>query len=297
MRAGPLVSVVMPSLNQVAFIGSAIDSIQSQDYPHIELIVADGGSTDGTVELLSARQSDNPRLSWVTGKDSGPAQAVNTALSLIRGTVVGWLNSDDLYAPGAIQRAVTALQANQRWLMVYGQALHVDGSGGALHRYPTLEPSTPLVGFAQGCFICQPTVFTRRTMWKLLGPLDESLRTAFDFDYWLRAFAVFPARIGFVDAVQAYSRLHASCITVRMRRAVALEGMRVLAKHLGSAPKEWLLTYANELLNSPYHGEFNDIQADIDDALAIASEWLSKADMLALRMDLNKILPQDRGDS
>ena len=165
--------------------------------------------------------------------------------------MVGWLNSDDVFVMGAVRRAVDVLQVNPAWLMVYGHGQHIDSNGRLLSHYPTLPPSTPVTQFAEGCFICQPTVFSRRSMWLLLGKLDESLKAAFDFDYWLRAFLAFPDRIGFVDAVQACSRLHDECITLRLRRTVALEGMQVLARHLGSAPKEWFLTYVNDLLAMP----------------------------------------------
>ncbi|MCX7144138.1 MAG: glycosyltransferase [Proteobacteria bacterium] len=143
-----LVSVVMPSLNQVKFIDTAIDSVLGQDYPNIELIVADGGSDDGTVELLKARQTGDGRLRWSSQPDSGPAAAVNGALAQVRGTVVGWLNSDDVYAPGAVRRAVDALEANPNWLMVYGHGQHVDGEGKALDDYRLLlvrEPQSEAV--------------------------------------------------------------------------------------------------------------------------------------------------------
>lgn len=246
----PLVSVVMPSLNQARFIDAAIDSVLGQGSADVELIVADGGSTDGTVEMLKARQAADERLRWDSGKDAGPAAAINAALPRVRGTVVGWLNSDDLYAPGAISRAVAALEQNPHWLMVYGHGQHVDAAGSPLGDYPTLPPSTPIEKFNEGCFICQPTVFFRRSMFVLLGKFDVKLKTAFDFDYWLRVFSAFPDRVGFVDAVQAYSRLHADCITVRSRRAVALEGMALLTRYLGHAPKEWLLTYLEEMLSA-----------------------------------------------
>lgn len=291
MQALPLVSVVMPSLNQARFIDTAIDSVLGQDYPNIELIVADGGSDDGTVDLLRKRKAADVRLRWFSGRDSGPAQAINAALVHVRGTFVGWLNSDDVYAPGAVLRAVGALQANPAWLMVYGHGQHVDGAGKPLNNYPSLPPSTPITQFSEGCFICQPTVFFRRSIWVLLGKLDESLKTAFDFDFWLRAFKACPQRIGFVDAVQAYSRLHEECITVRMRRTVILEGMEVLARHLGSAPKEWLLTYVNELLAiHPDQRGVDDLKGHIADTLTEARQWLRNDDLVKLELKLAELL-------
>ncbi len=247
----PLVSIVMPSLNQAAFIEAAIDSVLQQDYPHIELIVSDGGSTDGTLEILRRKQAADPRLQWNSEEDSGPADALNKGFAKVRGTIIGWLNSDDLYTEGAISRAVGSLNAAPDSLMTYGHGQHIDGSGAFISDYPTLPPDTPVEKFADGCFICQPTVFFKRSMRVILGELDTRLKAPFDFDYWLRAFLSFPGRIQFVDKVQAYSRLHDSCITQRMRRTVAVEGMQVIARHLGHAPGHWLLTYINEFLALP----------------------------------------------
>ena len=278
----------MPTLNQAGFINAAIDSVLGQDYPAIELIVADGGSTDGTLELLKNRQAVDSRLRWFSQPDNGPAEAINNAISKARGTIIGWLNSDDLYAPGAITRAVNCLQLNARLLMVYGQGQHVNGEGKYLSDYPTLPPTTSVKQFSEGCFICQPTVFFKRTMPLLLGQLDESLKTTFDFDYWLRAFIAFQARIGFVNEVQAYSRLHEDCITLRMRRTVALEGMRLLAKYLGYAPKEWLLTYVDELLTLNVQNEVGfSKRADVMAAFEVASEWLTLEDKTYLTKHLN----------
>ena len=288
MHTQPLVTVVMPTLNQADFINAAIDSVLGQDYPAIELIVADGGSTDGTLELLKSRQATDSRLRWFSQQDEGPAEAINNALSKARGTIIGWLNSDDLYAAGAVSRAVNCMQLDGGLLMVYGQGQHVDGEGQYLSDYPTLPPSTSVKQFSEGCFICQPPVFFKRTMPLLLGQLDESLKTAFDFDFWLRAFIAFQARIGFVNEVQAYSRLHEDCITLRMRRTVALEGMQLLAKYLGYAPKEWLLTYVEELLTLNVQ---NDVgfskRADVMAAFEVVSEWLTIEDKSYLTKHLN----------
>lgn len=271
-----LVSVVMPSLNQCTFIQAAIESVLAQDYPHIELIVADGGSRDGTVTVLRRLQVADQRLVWFSEKDGGPANAVNRALGRVRGTIIGWLNADDLYAPGAVRSAVGALRAEPSWLMVYGHGRHIDAEGNVLGSYPTLPPSTPAESFNAGCFICQPTVFFRRTMYLLLGSLDEELKTAFDFDYWVRAFLSFCDRIGFVDSVLACSRLHESCITRRSRRTVALEGMAVLARHFGQAPGHWLRTYVEELLSGQVDaGEVGDLRAHAMATLSEATCWLA----------------------
>lgn len=290
MKPPQLVSVVMPSLNQVKFIGEAVDSVLDQDYPNLELIVADGGSEDGTLAFLAHKAKEDSRLSWSSAKDSGPANALNRALAKVRGTILGWLNSDDVYASGAISRAVEAFDAHPQWLMVYGHGEHIDADGKILNRYPVRPPGTPVSKFTDGCFICQPTVFFRRTLVLMLGELDEGLRTAFDFDYWLRAFLAFQERIGFVDAVQAYSRLHADCITSRMRRTVALEGMQVLTRHLGSAPVHWALTHVNELSDqlSSNNASHAEVRLQLADFIEEACQFLSSDEQKTLQNELKR---------
>lgn len=276
----------MPSLNQAAFIETAIGSALGQDHPVLELIVADGGSTDGTLDILARIQARDTRLRWFSGPDTGPANAINKALAQVRGTVIGWLNSDDVYAEGAVARAAQALAANPAWLMVYGQGTHISEEGTPIGHYPTLPPSTPVSRFLQGCFICQPTVFFRRTLHVMLGPFDETLKTAFDFEYWLRVFVAAPARIGFVDATQASSRLHDQCITQTMRRTVAIESMRVLARHIGHAPPEWLLTYFEEMVagaSRATQAQCTDFTAAMDEA----APSMSAPSLRALRARLD----------
>ena len=274
-------------MNQPEFIDDAITSVLSQDYPNIELIVADGGSRQDTLDILTRRQKNDRRLRYFSRPDRGPAHALNNAMDSVRGTFIGWLNSDDLYASGAVSRAMKVMAEQPRLLMVYGQGQHVDEYAKPIGIYPTRPPSTPLSQFREGCFICQPTMFFRRSARILLGILDESLKASFDFEYWLRAFCAFPDRIGFVNELQAMSRLHDGCITMRMRRTVALEGMQVLARHFGSAPKEWLLTYADELLaQAPAERDITDIHAHLIETIEIAATWMTKRERTELETAL-----------
>ncbi|MEO0377047.1 MAG: glycosyltransferase family 2 protein [Cyanobacteria bacterium P01_A01_bin.17] len=273
----PLVSVVMPSFNQASFIERAINSILGQSYSPIELWVVDGASTDGTVELLMDLQKADTRLHVLSESDDGPADALNKGFQRARGTVIGWLNADDCYTLGAIARAVQYFMQYPHHLMVYGEGEHIDEAGSYLERYPTQPVSEGIDAMVDGCFICQPTVFFRRTFHILLGALDVQLKTAFDFEYWLRAFKYFPERIGYIEAVQAQSRLHDSCITRSQRRTVALEGMEVIARYLGQAPAHWLLTYREELLTESVDFE-GELGPHLLETLAIAKPWLSAAD-------------------
>lgn len=283
----PPVSIVMPTLNQRAFIEEAVRSVFAQ--PGVdELVAQDGGSTDGTLQALERLAAELPgRLRWALAADSGPAQAVNRAVALARGDVIGWLNSDDLYTSGAVPRAMAALRALADGVMVYGEGEHIDAGGTLLERYPTLLPSTPLADFAQGCFICQPTAFFRRDAFIALGGLDESLRTAFDFDLWLRMFKAYPGRIAFVPQVQAQSRLHPGSITLRQRELVALEGMAVLHRHLGHAPPHWLLTHLDErCAGHPFAGAAVDLRAEFARLLQAAGPYLSAEGVQAVHQRL-----------
>jgi glycosyltransferase involved in cell wall biosynthesis len=291
----PVVSVVMPSLNQVCFIEAAIASALDQAFEDIELVIADGGSKDGTCELLQTlSQRYGDKLRWHSEPDSGPANAVNRALQLARGDVLGWLNSDDLYTPGAIARAVDFLSTHPDTVMVYGEGEHIDAEGEVIEPYPTRPPDVSLSAFQAGCFICQPTVFLRRSALETVGPLDESLATAFDFDLWLRIFQQFPGRIGHIHQVQAQSRLHADCITRTQRRLVAVEGVRLLAKYFGKAPDHWLRTHIDELMATypfaeppgPKGGRAVTLSEQVEQFIGELAGYLEPAALAQLQADL-----------
>ena len=273
----PLVSVVMPSFNQARFIDEAIESVLTQDYDAVELIVADGGSTDGTSRRLAEAAGRDARLRWWSRPDDGPAFALNAAIRAARGTLIGWLNSDDLYAPGALTRMAALFEADPALMLAYGEARHIDAGGGDLGPYPTLRPEVGRARFSAGCFVCQPTVVFKAVMPHLIGDLDERLSASFDLDYWLRAFGAFEGRIGFADAVIARSRLHDACITQRQRRTVAVEGIRVTARHLGRASSHWMTTYLEEAL-----GE-GDAPGDLTDAVEAVADLLPPSELAPLR--------------
>jgi glycosyltransferase involved in cell wall biosynthesis len=244
--ATPEISVVMPSMNQNRFIREAIESVVSQRGVALELIVQDGGSTDGTLETLRDLAHAHAGLSWSSEADTGPAQAINRALRKASGELIGWLNSDDLYADSMLMEAAQLFETQPDLVMVYGHGEHIDEAGATLGTYPTVSPPFDIKRFGAGCHICQPTVVFRSSLLETVGELDERLNASFDFDLWLRVFRQFEGQIGFVDRVQAYSRLHDDCITNQQRRRVAIEGLKVTARHLGEASAHWLTTYLEE---------------------------------------------------
>lgn len=291
----PTLSIVMPTRNQAAFLPSAVDSVMQQAEgaaADLELVITDGASTDGTPALLAELAARHPgRIRWISEPDAGPADAVNKAVRMARAPLIGWLNSDDLYAPGAAARAVAALQTRPDWVMVYGEGEHVDLHGGSLGRYPTRTPDTPLAAWRDGCHICQPTAFFRRSAFLDIGGLDTRLRTAFDYEFWLRLFKTHPGQIGFVQAVQALSRLHAEGITLRMREQVALEGMEVVHRHLGAAPPHWLVTHVGEALAAcPFDADADMVRGHLLALADRAAAWLAPgmADTLKRQMKAHR---------
>ncbi|HEB13072.1 MAG TPA: glycosyltransferase [Actinobacteria bacterium] len=178
----PLVSIVMPSFNQQQFIEEAIQSIVNQDYPNLELIVIDGGSTDGTLEILKRYDS---QLHWISEPDNGQSHAINKGFKRAQGEIVAWLNSDDFYAPGAVRTAVDELVNNPDIGAVYGYAGVIDDQGDETHVLKSPEYSRERL-FSTPDFIMQPTVFMRKSVLDQVGLLDESLHYVMDYDLWLR---------------------------------------------------------------------------------------------------------------
>jgi hypothetical protein len=179
----PLVSIVTPSLNQGRFIEDTIRSVLAQDYPNIEYIVIDGGSTDQTLDIL--RRYD-ARLRWVSEPDSGQSEAINKGFRMAQGEIVAWLNSDDTYLAGAVTKAVAHLRAHPEVAMVYGEGYLMDEAGRVTRRFPSTEPFNlwRLVYFSD--YILQQTVFWRRCVFEAVGMLDESLHYGMDWDFWIR---------------------------------------------------------------------------------------------------------------
>jgi glycosyltransferase involved in cell wall biosynthesis len=281
MRPLPTLNIVVPNLNYGHFIEQTLESIQSE-YIVPSVMVIDGLSRDNSItKLIECRK---PNLSWISCGDSGPAQAINTGFMQTSSDIIGWINSDDYYSAGSIDRALKAFAQNSDLMMVYGFGQHVDEFGEKLNRYPTKSPDVGIKAFQDGCFICQPTVFFRRSAIKDLGLLDEGLKTAFDFEYWVRFFKKYgPKRIKCINQVQAYSRIHAQCITVRSRELVSIEAMQIIANNIGDVPVHWALTYINELFSQyPFVNRSDSLIDGVNTYLAKVERYFSKREFKQL---------------
>ncbi len=201
--AQPLVSVVTPSFNQAAFLEATMRSVLDQDYPNLEYIVVDGGSTDGSVEVI--RRYEERLAYWSSEPDAGQTEAINKGFARARGEILAWLNSDDVYRPGAVAAAVEALRRHPEAGMVYGQADYIGVGGETIGRFPSAP--TDLRRLRRGyVHIPQQAAFFRASLWRLVGPLDPSFYFAMDYDLWVRLAALSPIR--HIRQVWAAFRLH-----------------------------------------------------------------------------------------
>lgn len=233
----PLVSIVTPSYNMAQYLPEALDSVLSQDYANIELIVMDGGSTDETAEVLKQYEH---RIRYVIAKDEGPSDAIHRGFLQASGSIYSWLNADDRLLPGAVRAAAEYLAAHPTTDVVYGEANWIDEAGAPIGRYPTVPFDPKLL--AQECFICQPTAFMRSSAYRRCG-LDPSVKWSFDYDLWIRM-----AKQGFcfdlLPRHQALSRMHRGAITFHERENVLRDSMRLLQRHYGYVPFRWVYGYA-----------------------------------------------------
>jgi glycosyltransferase involved in cell wall biosynthesis len=183
----PLISVVTPSYNQARFLEDTLRSVLSQDYPRSEHIVVDGGSTDGSVDIIR-RHAPHLRY-WVSEPDRGQSHAINKGLAMAQGGVLAWLNSDDTYLPGALAEVGAFFARHPDVDLVYGDYVYTDADGRPLRRrhvFATMSYESLLYHDYLG----QPAVFFRRSLFDKVGPLDESLHYCMDWDLFLRMWRV-----------------------------------------------------------------------------------------------------------
>ena len=185
----PLVSIVTPSLNQGRFIEETVRSVLGQDYPRIEYLVVDGGSTDGTLDVLR-RVGGN--LRWISEPDHGQGAAINKGFRLASGEILGWLNSDDTYEARAVSTAVEHLRQHPDHAMVYGDATHVDEQDAEIGPCAYVGPFDLDRLVHESDYIVQPAAFFRRSAFEAVGGLDESLHWGMDYDLWLKLGRRFP---------------------------------------------------------------------------------------------------------
>jgi glycosyltransferase involved in cell wall biosynthesis len=205
----PLVSIVTPTFNQADFLRDTLESVLAQDYPNIEYLVIDDGSTDATPEILAEYTG---RVEWESQANMGQTPTINKGWERSRGQIITWLNSDDTYLPGAVAKAVDYFHKHPEIDIVYGDTLLTEADGTEIER---LKP--PVFNYDEFVATChnpipQPSAFIRRSVMEDVGLLDPSYYYFMDWDFWLRAgmdhsIAYFP------ELISTY-RLHEASKTV-----------------------------------------------------------------------------------
>jgi len=234
MTDPPLVTIIIPSYNQGDFLEATIQSVLSQDYAPIEILLMDGGSTDQSLEII--QRYARHFAAWESQPDRGQAHAINKGLLKAKGQIIGWLNSDDCYLPGTVGAAVQTFLQEPAVEVVYGRLERIDEHGQTLPT-PTLPKDRVEFGrelVLGECVVNQPGSFWRRTAMDRAGLLDESLRYALDYEYWIRL-ALLGARFKRLPQVVAQFRLSRNSKTVGQTAAMAGELLEVFEK-IASSP-------------------------------------------------------------
>jgi glycosyltransferase involved in cell wall biosynthesis len=231
----PLVSIVTPSLNQARYIEHTIESVAAQDYPRIEHVVVDGGSTDGTLEILKRFE----HLRWVSEPDRGQSDAIRKGFALAAGDIFAWLNADDLYLPGAVSTAVAALRRSGAGL-VYGAWRQIDEHGATLRDVPS-KPWDYERLLERANFVSQPTTFFTRAAYEAVGGVDYRYRYAMDHDLWLKIGARF--EVCRIEETLAAFRIHAESKSVAEADEFAREVVAASRRNGGRRLSPYYLDY------------------------------------------------------
>lgn len=225
----PLVSIVTPSYNQAAFLEQTICSVLDQDYQPLEYIIVDGGSTDGSLEII---QKYAHRLAWwVSETDRGQTDAINKGFARSKGEILAWLNSDDTYIQGTVSEAVGYLQAHPELAAVYGDANLIDQQGQVISKFPARQTSYQnlMRGYVH---IPQQATFFRGDLWREVGPLDPSFYFAMDYDLWVRLSKKAPLK--YHPRLWANFRLHGDAKSIEQDDRCWPEMVRVHRREGGS---------------------------------------------------------------
>ena len=222
----PRISIVTPSFNQASFLEEAMESVLSQGYPSLDYQVLDGGSTDGSAELIRQRA---PRLShWRSGRDAGQSAALREGFARATGDVLGWINSDDALEPGALSAVGEAFARHPEADIVHGDLRFIDRAGRRLFDghvvlgLGILAYDAPYVG--------QPAMFWRRSIYEKVGGLDPAYRFAMDFDLVIRMLAAGARGLKLRRGLARF-RLHPAAKTSTLQATCDAEVARTLQAH------------------------------------------------------------------
>lgn len=238
----PRIGIVTPTYNMAEFLEETIESVLSQNYPNLDYVVMDGGSKDGTVDILRKYEG---KLRWCSERDGGQGDAINKGWHALSGDIFAYINADDTYLPNALPTVAGHFKRNPGVGMIYGEAYHVDVTGKIIDRYPT-QPFD-LETLNNQCYVCQPAAFLLREAYANVGMIDVNMHYALDYDLWIRVAKSYGVRK--VDEYYATSRMHMDNKTLSSRRKVYQEIISTVRREYGYVPYEWINGYACYLLD------------------------------------------------
>jgi glycosyltransferase involved in cell wall biosynthesis len=226
MKDQPLVTIITPSFNQAKFLSATYKSVVSQNYPNIEYYIVDGGSTDGSVGLIKDwASSDNTRLRWwVSENDKGQAEAINKGFARANGEIVAWLNSDDLYMKGAVDKAVEVFKNNPDIGMIFSNVFSIDADGKLINTM--IYDDWGLKELMAFNIIGQPGVFMRKEALEGAGYLDPVYHYLLDHHLWLRI--ADKNKIKYINDYFAAARFHPDAKNVANATGFSQDAFRIL---------------------------------------------------------------------
>ena len=233
----PKISVVIPAFNHARFLEQTLLSVLGQSYPGLEVLVLDGGSTDGSVEII--KRFEGSLAFWRSHPDGGQAEAINEGMARAGGDLLCWLNSDDLFMPGALLDVAASFEDASRPDLCYGTCIGFHEKAEGLEAFPF--PSGPFDRdrLARQAYILQPSAFWTRTLWDAAGPLTAELHYAFDWEWFLRAARIAPFR--FRQRVYSLFRYHGSNKTTSGTGRRKEEILGIVRRH---ADERWRELYS-----------------------------------------------------
>ena len=247
-------SVIIPSYNQGEFIRRTLEGIYDQNSVSFECYVADGRSHDQTVEVLKIYEKNYPSFNWHSAPDLGQADAVNQAIAATSGDIIAWINSDDIYYPGALAAVAEIFITNPDVLVVYGQANYIDADDRVIEPYPT--QAWNYEALKDICYLCQPAVFFRRTCVEQWGNLNTDLHFCLDYELWLRWGK--HTNFYYLPKILAGSRQYSFNKTIGSRVKAHAEVNQMLKQKFGYIPDRHLINYARVKAESHLNLQLSD---------------------------------------
>jgi glycosyltransferase involved in cell wall biosynthesis len=244
METLPGISIITPSFNQASFIDRTIRSVLDQNYPRLEYIVVDGGSQDGTIDILKKYEH---RLKWISEKDEGQADAINKGMTMASGDIIAYLNSDDIYEPDALWRVAEYFAAHPQAIWLTGRCQIIDEKDSEIRGMITAYKNFLLRHYSYGMLlvtnpISQPATFWRREIVREFGLFDKNEHLVMDYEYWLRIGRRYSP--GILDEYLARFRVHGRAKTVSTNFSNFKQELAVAKKYSRSKAVR-VLHYAN----------------------------------------------------